>query len=493
MLRDVTHKISDGLLGFATKTGDGLSVKIGVSPVVSDTPIVITGDMDAAKIKSRLGLSPLADAAMDSVQGGAGRIYCFPVSATTAGELGQITKKGDGGGNVTVTGNPTNAFSVIIKITAQGGLNAAAFICSIDGGNTYGEETTVPIGGSYEIAGTGVAVKFAEATEESQKPSSFLVNDTYTFATTAPSMTAGDISAAIKKLQTFNEEHELCHIVGPTGLSVWQMVSAAQVELANVFHKPMMFVLEAAYPTPGTGEDAPAGTMADEGDLTDWALQMEADRKKIKNTDIQVCAAWGRLVKLDGTTQIVNLAALCCGMYAKAKVHESIGKTRTEAGFGIPRTQLLDLLPEGMDNAIIELLDLAGYLTFREYDGLDDFFVYHTKMMCPDGSDYRYAEDVRVKNKIIRETRKEGLLILNDDIDLEDVQGELEARAKFMFTPLQRMIDDKEISSAVITVPEGQAATIIEDETMRVKIRYLSRGYIREVEVDLGRSRPSNE
>ena len=45
MLRDVVHNVSDGLLGFATKTGDGRSVKIGVSPVVSDAPIVITGDM----------------------------------------------------------------------------------------------------------------------------------------------------------------------------------------------------------------------------------------------------------------------------------------------------------------------------------------------------------------------------------------------------------------------------------------------------------------
>lgn len=124
----------------------------------------------------------------------------------------------------------------------------------------------------------------------------------------------------------------------------------------------------------------------------------------------------------------------------------------------------------------------------NEADGRD---VYHTKMMSPDGSDFRYAEDVRVKNKIIRETRKEGLLLLNDDIDLEDVQGELETRAKFMFVPLQRMIDAKEISSAEITVPEGQAETILEDETMRVKIRYVSRGYIREVEVDLGRAQPS--
>ena len=292
MLRDVVHNVSDGLLGFATKTGDGRSVKIGVSPVVSDAPIVITGDMDAAKIKSRLGLSPLADAAMDSVQGGAGRTYCFPVAATTAGNIGEVKKTGDGGGTLTTDGSPTNAFSIIVKITAQGGLNTAAFTVSIDGGKIFAEETTVPLNGSHEIAGTGVKVKFAEATEESQKPSSFLVNDTYTFETTAPSMTVGDISAAIDKLKTFNEEYEFCHIVGSTGLAVWQMVSTTQVELAKTYHKPMFFLLEAAYPDAaavrgsGIGESKP-------GDLTDWALQMEADRKKIKNTDIQVCAAWG--------------------------------------------------------------------------------------------------------------------------------------------------------------------------------------------------------
>ena len=50
MLRDVKHTVTDGLLGFATATGDGKSLKIGVSPIVSDTPIIITGDMDAAKI-----------------------------------------------------------------------------------------------------------------------------------------------------------------------------------------------------------------------------------------------------------------------------------------------------------------------------------------------------------------------------------------------------------------------------------------------------------
>ena len=158
------------------------------------------------------------------------------------------------------------------------------------------------------------------------------------------------------------------------------------------------------------------------------------------------------------------------------------------AGYGFPQNRLLKLLPEGYDSTIIELLDNAGYLTVREYDGLDDRYVYHTKMMCPDGSDYRYAEDVRVRNKIIREVRKTALQFKNDDIDLENIQGELETRAKFIAAPLDRMAESKELSSYEITVLDGHEKTFLEDETMRIKLRYLSRGYIREVAIDLGRA-----
>lgn len=83
---------------------------------------------------------------------------------------------------------------------------------------------------------------------------------------------------------------------------------------------------------------------------------------------------------------------------------------------------------------------------------------------------------------------KEALQLKNDDIDLEDIQGELETRAKFISTPLDRMVKNQEISSYETTVLEGHEDTFLEDETMRVKIRYLSRGYIREVEIDLGRA-----
>ena len=90
MLREVNTHVSDWLMGFTTATGDGVHIKIGASPIEAGTSILITGDMDAEKIKARLGLSPLADAAMDAVQSGAAKIYCIPVAAATAGTVIEI-------------------------------------------------------------------------------------------------------------------------------------------------------------------------------------------------------------------------------------------------------------------------------------------------------------------------------------------------------------------------------------------------------------------
>lgn len=482
MLRDVKTTVNDGLLGSAAESGDGLHIKIGVSPIKSDAPIMITGDMDAEKIKSRLGLSPLADAAMDAVQWGAGCIFCIPIIASTPGRAGDVKKNGDGTGSMTVEGSPNNRFSVLVEITAQGGLNTAAFRISIDGGGKFSEERTVPATGDYEIQETGLTIRFKEAEVEDQKSGSFLSGDTFSFETTAPVATNGEVLGAFEKIKNFSREFEFIHVVGSSTQPLWQAVSRVQQEITDQYHKPAFILFEAEFPE--SGED---------GSLSVWASQMEADRKTMKNRDIQVCAAWGRLVRLDGTTQTVNLAGAVSGRYAMTAVQKSIGQTRDTAGMGFSKTRLLELLPSGYDSSIIEQLDQAGYLTFREYDGLDAFYVYHTNMMCPDGSDYRYAEDVRVLNKIIRETRKNALLLKNDDIDLDDIQGELEARAKFVSEPLDIMVDNKEISDYETEVAPGHEKTFLEDGTMRMKIRYLSRGYIREVEIDLGRAPAGSE
>lgn len=210
---------------------------------------------------------------------------------------------------------------------------------------------------------------------------------------------------------------------------------------------------------------------------------------KLKEQTAQIKDEAGRKVLEDALDDVVNLATVSVGAMEQttAKALRDAVKNGTAS-----REELLALGKQVFDEVKAAIAPEAQQVITDNLGSFDKYLtaviedaVLHIKNEDP------YAEDVRVKNKIIRETRKEGLLLLNDDIDLEDVQGELETRAKFMFVPLQRMIDAKEISSAEITVPEGQAETILEDETMRVKIRYVSRGYIREVEVDLGRAQPS--
>lgn len=469
MLGDVFTTVSDGLLGFETEKGTGIFVAIGVSPIESEGPVIITGNMGVAKIKDRLGLSPLADSVMDSVENGASRIYCFPVKATTEGTLGEIVKTGGGSGNCAAEGKPNNAYSVLITFTGKGGFNSALFTYSIDGGFSHSSEVTLPMTGEFAIPGTGVTLKFSQA--GSTPEDSFQIGDTFSFSTTAPQMTNADALSAIEKLRQFDELFEFVHIIGESTPAMWAAVSQAQIELEEK-HKPLLFVME-------------AGNIEAGESIDDYALRLEAEKKKLRNKEIAVVAARSLYVKMDGTTVEVNNAGIICGLMAKTNVQQSIGRTRAEAGMGISKDKMLELRPAEIKE-YTDLLDHAKYITFREYDGLEDFYVTNARVMSPDGSDYRYIEDVRVLNKIIREVRKAGLPLLQEDIDVEDTQGELERRAKYMEAPLDEMVRNKEISSAQITVPEGQ--DIIKDERMDVIVRYVSRGYIRTIHVDIGRA-----
>ena len=474
MLQDVTTIISDGLLGLSGVKGDGIHVKIGVSPVESITPIIITGNMTAATIKDKLGLSPLADKVMDSIENGSNRIYCIPIEASTDGSKSTVEKTGTGTGSLTVSGKPYNAFEVIVKITGQGRRNTALFVYSIDGGYSYSEELTVPLTGAFEVPFTGLTVTFVEGAEPNVE-TSFVVGDLHKFKTTAPAMTNSDVIGAIDKLKNFNELYEYVHIVGESQKALWSAVSAQQTALEADYHKPLFFILEAYVPE------------ANEA-IEDYVLHLEADKKDIKNMNLQVVAARSLYVGMDGITREINNAGIVCGLYSKSSIHHSIGKTRDTAGMGISKAKMVELRPAGIKD-FIEMLDEAKYLTFREYDGLNDFFVTNARVMSPDGSDYRYAEDIRVKNKIIVEVRKEALQFLQDDVDPNNIQNELEARASFMMAPLDEMVRLSEISSATISVPEGQ--DIIKNEKMSVVIRYISRGYIRSIDIDLGRTKPS--
>lgn len=467
MLRDVKHEVQDGLLGGTGSGGEGVHVKIGASPVVSETPIIILGSMSASKIKEKLGDCPLADKVMDSVENGSSRIICIPVNATTSGSVGDVTKEGTGQGTCTLSGEPTNAFDIVIKILSEGALNVATFAYSINGGYSYSDEYTVPTTGAFEIVGTGIKATFAVT--EGQV---FKAGDTFRWSTTAPQMTNNDVLAAIDKLRYLNEEFEIVHIVGESTKDLWVAVSVKQKELEDTYHKPELFVLEAY-------------NIGTEETVDDYALRLESDKKSINNYAIQVVAARSLYKGMDGTTKEINNAGIVTGLYAKAKINQSIGETAT---FSISQDKMIELRPKGIEE-YLDFIDKAKYLTFRQYDGLAGYYVTNARVMGGENSDYKYAEDVRVLHKIIRITRKSALLQLHQDVDTEDVDGDFAAKAEFIAAPVEDMIEAKEISSVSVTIPAGQ--DVLTTETMIIQIRYVPRGKIREIVIGLGVRNPN--
>ena len=275
-------------------------------------------------------------------------------------------------------------------------------------------------------------------------------------------------------MKNVKAEAELVHVVGCSNADTWAAISTLQSTLQAQYHKPLMFVLEAFEPESGES-------------MADYVKRLINARKQVKNFEIQVVPSRAMYIGMDGITRNVNLASVVCGMYGRTAVNQSIGQTATMA---ISEDKLLKLLPEGITDDVIDELDDNGYLTFRQYDGLEGYYVNNARTLGPEGTDYKYAEDVRVVNKIIRETRKQALLQLQSDIDLENPTADLQAKVEFIKAPLDTMVSDKEISSVEVTLPGDAAESILKEEKLYLAVRYVQRGIIRSIEVDVGKSNP---
>lgn len=472
MLGDVNINVIDGGLGNNSSKGDGIHIKIGASNIESSTPITIKNSMDLEKINELLGLTPLKDAVLDSLENGSKLIYCIPVKPSVEGTIGEIKATKTGTGNITFEGKPNNSYDITVKIVGQGAFNEAIFKYSIDGEYSYSDELTVPTGGKYLIAGTGLTIKFEESAENAEQ--SFLINDMYKVSTEKPQMSNSDVLSVIDKIKNLNLTYEYVHIVGESTVALWSALAIEAEKFLKTYYKPLFFILEAR-------------KINENEDLKVYVDSLIKERKTIKCNYLQVVTARSSYLKMDGTTKDINNAAIVSGLYAKANVQQSIGEVRN---FSLSESKMLKLLPEGIEEYIKDL-DEAGFLTFRKYEGLSGYYVSNANMLSDENSDYKYAERVRVSNKMVKAVRKEALLNLQSQVDMEDSEGSIQKIAQFATTPLDEMKTAKEISSARIVVPEDQ--DVLTTESISFKIYWVPIGIVREINIDMSMENPLKE
>jgi hypothetical protein len=238
-LPGVSINVQDGNLGVLPALGEGVHVKVGVAqqgPV--NQVLAITSTKQAKEV---FGGGPLPEAIAVAIAQGAGLVYAVRANAGVAGTIGTVQKTGTGTGNLSAAGSPNDAYEVVVRITRAGGRGTAAFIYSLDGGDTYSPEIAVPSGGTYALPGTDITLTFTNGASGT----SFEVGDTYTFTTTAPAYSLADLNAAINALFAQAQlRYQFVHVVGAATPTVAAAVDARMGEAAQA-HRYIWAMLEA--------------------------------------------------------------------------------------------------------------------------------------------------------------------------------------------------------------------------------------------------------
>ncbi len=472
MWSEVNPKVEDGNLGRNSSAGTKAQVKIGVSNVGSDSPILITNTMMPDKIKEKLGHTPLADACIDATENGLKTIYAFPVKADVKGTVSDITHTGTSTGTFGVKGEPINDFDVVVEITETGDTNEGCFKYSIDGGNNFSDDITIPLSGKYVATETGITFEFEDITTEQTK--SFVDGDVYSFSTTAPTMSNASVLKAVEKLQTFNKEVEVCHIVGTSSKTLWAALQSIAKDLMEIYKNPILFLCEAR----ACGNDE---------SIDEYMKSMEDERKGINTLFVCVCASYGIYVRKDLRTQMINMAGVISGIIGQAKESLSIGNVEN---FPISSGKLIKLIPEGITDGYDKELDAIGYTVIRQYVGKEDFYVANGNVMSPKGSDFSYVENVRVLNRIVRQVCMAASDKIQCEVDPIDLEGSLAPIQAHLNIPIEDCIRDKVVSSGEVTILTDNL-NILADETLDVSVEWVPMGTARTFNISFKVNNPA--
>jgi hypothetical protein len=464
-LPDVKNKILDGAMGVGGADSTGIFAAVGVSAIPSNGVLAF---VDPAAVEEKIGDGPLRDLIVSALSIAKTTVYAVALEGTVPGSVSEVSTGSEnaGTGTVAASGNPRNEYDVRVDITASGTLNEAAFRVTIDG--SAGKIVTTPDGdGLYEISNTGLILLFTPGA------SGFREGDTFSFSTTEPQATNGEILSAVDTILDAKLSIEWIAVAGVSGAALWAAF-ATKAEGAAEIYQYLFFVAQARY----QGEEETADQ---------WAMALAGDeRGTAASTRLQVCAGWIEEADANGQVDTRPLIGVYCGKLAQRSVHQ--GPDAVRYGSISAATALK---PDGINDGHIETLKNSGYVTARKIIGLNGIYVTSGQMMSEAGSDYDLVERRRVMDKACRQIRAAQLFYLNDVVKV-GADGSPEGLEMFIAqseSPLRIMKTNGEISDGYVVIPPGQ--NILSTKTLRTKIRIVPLGKMSYIENEIAYSNPA--
>lgn len=344
--------------------------------------------------------------------------------------IGAITKMGTGP-DITAAGTVKAAASVQMLIVKAGGLGVGRYRMSVDGGESYFPDRTIPADGVIAVSDTGVSITFPD--------SDAVLGDLYEFDLMPPTASITNIISAIETPLELYDVEMVC-VVGDTDSTDWTALGVQADDQWNA-HKPTMFICQSRLPY-------------ENEDQSDFVAEMIAERSGFAHRFVAVCTAYGPVTDSRGFSITRNWLGLLVGRLMSIPVMRSIGRVRDG---GITPASL----PEGFNNAVYEALEAEGFIHCKTEAGLESVYWGNARTMAEDTSDYRYIEILRVVFKAVRLLRIAALKSLHDEAG-DTILGGDASGIKYLnanlVTALKVMssAQPKELADYVIDIPLGQ-------------------------------------
>jgi hypothetical protein len=232
-LPNVKNTLLDGAMGVGGADSTGNFAVIGVAAIPSNGILTF---VDPADVEKNIGDGPLRDVIVSALSIAKTTVYAYALEGTDPGTKSAVTSgtANTGNGTVTVSGNLRNEYDVLVEILSDGGLNEATFRVTIDG--LVGKIITVPDNkGEYIIPHTGLTITFAPGND------GFKEGDTFSFSTTAPAATNGEVLAAIDQIFDAKLDIEWITITGISDAPLWAAL-AVKADGAEAAFQYLFFV-----------------------------------------------------------------------------------------------------------------------------------------------------------------------------------------------------------------------------------------------------------
>lgn len=233
-----TGSISDNGLGILAASATGTAMLLGVSSAGTAGTIYSFRGPDVSQVTSQLGYGPGVDAVIGHLLKSGGRtVHFLKVTPSTAGANSAVTRSNGSSPVITLTGTPNDDYQCVVEVLTTGTLGVATFRYSLDNGDTWSDSLLTAA--TYALP-SGVTLNMPAGT--------YTDGDLYTFTSSAPAMTSGDIGTAMDTAIASPLKFEFFHILGSGVDAAAQATIAAvistKVTAAHSAHKYCFAVFE---------------------------------------------------------------------------------------------------------------------------------------------------------------------------------------------------------------------------------------------------------